>query len=309
MKRTTLTDLYPRPEAIPVMAVAAAQEAEVLAACAQAVEKHLVVPVLVGDEAAIREISERDGINLAGMEIVDIPDEHQAVETAVKLVSAGRAGLLMKGLVDTSVLLKAVLNGEWGLRTGRILSHVALFDVPGHDRILAVTDAAMNIAPDLDQKEQILRNAVDFMHSIGYPEPNVAVLAAKEKVSEKMPATVDAAALAQRNRDGTITGCRVAGPLALDNAVSVTSAQIKGITDPVAGYADILLAPDIEAGNILYKALAFLTESQSAGVIVGARSPIVLTSRADSGQTKLHSIAIAARAAGTAPPTERARFV
>lgn len=292
----SIADLYPSPESAPVMAVAAAQEDGVIIAVAKAVELKLVRPVLIGDTRDIRRIAEENFVDIGSMELVEEIDPRRAAERAVRMVSSREAKLLMKGLIDTSVLLSEVLNGEYGLRTGRILSHMAVFEVPGHDRLLGVTDAAMNIAPDVDQKEQILRNAVEFMHSLGYESPNVAVLAAKEKVSAKMPATSDAAELVRRYRGGIITGCRVAGPLALDNAVSLESAEIKGITDPVAGRADVLVTPTIEAGNILYKTLAFLTDSRSAGVIVGAKVPIVLTSRADSEETKLNSIALAARA-------------
>ncbi len=300
MSIRSLDELYVRGGEPPLMAVAAAQEADVLVAVSRAVGDGVVRALLLGDGGVIKRVADEHDIDIAPMDIVDTGgDAGAAAAEAVGLVSRGEVHLLMKGLVDTSILLKSVLDPDVGLRTGRVLSHVALFEVSGHDRILTVTDAAMNIAPDLDQKQEILVNAVEFLRSLGYEEPNVAVLAAKEKVNPKMPDTVDAGELQRRNREGTIAGCRVAGPLALDNAVSVEAARTKGIDDPVAGRADVLLAPDIEAGNILYKSLSFLAGARSAGVIVGAAAPVVLTSRADSAQTKLDSIAVAARAART----------
>jgi phosphate butyryltransferase len=228
------------------------------------------------------------------MEIDDVNGIEAATRRAVALVSGGQASMLMKGLVETSVLLRAVLDRDAGLRSGSVLSHLAVFEVDGFPRPLGVTDAAMNIAPDYPAKKAILENAVTFFHSIGYDEPRVAILAAKEKVSDKMPATTDAALLVEAFRRGEITGCLVDGPFALDNAVSLEAAHTKGIESPVAGLADILLMPQIESGNVLYKALAFLARSRHAGVIVGARAPIVLTSRADSHAAKLDSISLAA---------------
>ncbi|MFW5795715.1 MAG: bifunctional enoyl-CoA hydratase/phosphate acetyltransferase [Alkalispirochaeta sp.] len=281
------------------LAVAAAEEADVLRAVLDAAAAEIVHPILVGNEVEIRRIVEVENLDLTGAEIKNVENPGDAARTAVAAVAAGDAAMLMKGLVDTAVLLKAVLDRETGLRAGSVLSHFALFEIDGYPRPLGVTDAAMNIAPDLPTKKVILENAVAFMHRLGYAEPAVAVLAAKEKVNEKMPATVDAAALAEMARTGEITGCRVDGPFALDNAVSPEAARIKGIDSPVAGYADILLVPQIESGNILYKALAFLAPSRNAGVIVGAKAPIVLTSRADSERAKRLSIALAAYAAQT----------
>ena len=205
----------------------------------------------------------------------------------------------MKGIVDTSVILKAVLDREIGLRDAPVLSHVALFQVPGFDRLLYVTDAAMNIAPDLEAKKHIIGNAVKVAHALGNPNPIVACLCAVEKVNPKMPATLDAAALVEANRAGSLPGCTVVGPLALDNAVSPEAARHKGIADPCAGHADILLVPNIETGNVFYKALVFLAKAQNAGLIVGAKAPVIVTSRADSEQTKLHSIALALAIAST----------
>ncbi|MFO8064212.1 MAG: bifunctional enoyl-CoA hydratase/phosphate acetyltransferase, partial [Spirochaetia bacterium] len=217
----------------------------------------------------------------------------EASMLAVKAVSNGDAQVLMKGLVDTSVFMKQALNSEYGLRAGGILSHVAVFSVPGYPRLLLGTDSAINIAPDLEQKRQIIENACGFAHAIGIPTPKIALLCAKEKVDPKMPCTEDAARLVEMNESGRISGCTVGGPFALDNAVSLEAAKHKGIVHPVAGRADVLVSPDIEAGNILYKSLVFLGGAKSAAIVVGARAPIVLTSRADSSETKLNSIALA----------------
>ena len=200
--------------------------------------------------------------------------------------------MVMKGLVDTSIILKAVLNKEFGLRTGNILSHVAVFDVDGYDRLFFVTDAAMNLAPDLQGKKQIIENSCIVANALDIDEPKVAVICAKEKVNPKMQDTVDAKDLEEMCKNGEIKDCIVGGPFALDNAVSEEAARHKGMDHPIAGKADILLAPDIEAGNILYKSLVFFSNTKNAGVIVGAKAPIILTSRADSEETKLNSIAL-----------------
>ncbi len=276
------------------MSVAAPEEPAVLAAVRTACDLGLVAPILCGDQHQIERCAADAGIALQDMRIEECVDAAAAARRAVSLVAAGEAEMVMKGLVDTAVLLGAVLDKESGLRSGRVLSHLAIFELAGYPRPLGLTDAAMNIAPDLETKTAILENAVAAFHRLGYAEPRVAVLAAKEKVNPKMPATVDAAALAEANRNGTISGCLVDGPFALDNAVDADAAVTKGIDSPVAGCADILLVPTIESGNVLYKALAFLTESRHAGVVVGARAPIVLTSRADSMEAKLDSIALAA---------------
>ncbi len=275
------------------MAVAVAQDEDVLGAIKLAYEKGIVDPILVGDKESIEKIAEKISFNIDGIQIVDEKDGVEATRKATAMVSSGKAQVLMKGLIDTSVIMKAVLDKEIGLRTDSIISHVAVFDVPTYHKVFIVTDAAMIIAPDLNQKKQIIDNAVKLAHSLGIPEPKVAVLAAKEKVSPKMEATVHAKELADMNKAGEIKGCIVDGPLALDNAVSKESARIKGIDSVVAGDADILLAPDIEAGNVLYKALTFLANAKSAGLIVGTSRPIVLTSRADNEEAKLNSIVLA----------------
>ena len=275
------------------IAVAAAQDAEVLTAVRRAADLGIVKPILVGEEAGIRAIAGERGISLAGMEIIDEPDKAEACRKAVKLVHDGDADVVMKGIVDTSVILKAVLDKDMGLRESPVLSHVALFGVEGFDRLLYITDAAMCIAPDVEQKTHIIDNAVKVAHALGNENPIVACLCAVEKINPKMQATLDAAELVERNKRGEIAGCTVCGPLALDNAVSEEAARHKGITDPSAGKADILLVPYIEAGNIFYKSLTYMAKAQTAGMIVGARAPVVVTSRADSDETKLHSIALA----------------
>ena len=275
------------------IAIACAQEPQVLMAIDDANKMGIADAILVGDKEKIQELAKEISIDLGKYEIIDIKDLNEASLKAVELVSSGRAHIVMKGLVDTSIILKAVLNAEVGLRTGNILSHVSVFDVSGHDKLCLITDAAMNIAPDLNEKKQIIENAAKVAYSLDIDEPKVAVICAKEKVSPKMPATVDAAELEKMNKSGEIKGCLVGGPFALDNAVSLEAANLKGITHPVAGHADILMMPTIEAGNILYKSLVFLADTKNAGIIVGAKAPIVLTSRADSQETKLNSIALA----------------
>lgn len=274
------------------LAVACAQDDDALKAIKTAYDLGVVNGYLVGDEVQIRAIATEINLDLSGFEIINITDLAEASLKAVELVSTGKADLVMKGLVDTSIILKAVLNKEVGLRTGNALSHVAIFDVPTYHKILLVTDAAMNIAPDLMTKKQIIENSLFVTRALEIEKPNVGVICAKEKVSEAMIATVDAGELVKMNQDGQITGCFVGGPFALDNAVSKEAAEIKGIKDPMAGDVDVLLCPTIEAGNVLYKALNFLANAQSAGIIVGAKAPVVLTSRADSDDSKLNSIAL-----------------
>ena len=275
------------------MAVAVAQDEDVLGAIKLAYEKGIVEPILVGDKDIIEKLAKDLSFDLSKVEIVDEKDGVEATRKATAMVSSGKAQVLMKGLIDTSVIMKAVLDKEIGLRTDSVISHVAVFDVPTYHKVFMVTDAAMIIAPDLEQKKKIIENAVKLAHSLDIAEPKVAVLASKEKVSPKMEATVHAKELADMNKAGEITGCIVDGPFALDNAVSKESARIKGIDSVVAGDADILLAPDIEAGNVLYKALSFLANAKSAGLIVGTSKPIVLTSRADNEEAKLNSIVLA----------------
>ncbi len=275
------------------ISVAVAQDKDVLTAVKNANDLGVADAVLVGDKEEIIKIASEIDMDINKFKIEDYKDMTKASIKAVELVSAGKAHIVMKGLVDTSIILKAVLDKEIGLRTDKVLSHVAMFDTEQYDKLLFVTDAAMNIAPDLNQKKQIIENAAFVAHSVDIDNPKVAVVCAKEKVNPKMPATVEAKELEEMNKRGEINGCIVGGPFALDNAVSKDAAELKGINHPVAGDADIILAPDIEGGNILYKALNFLAKSKSAGIIVGAKAPVVLTSRADSDEAKLNSIAFA----------------
>lgn len=275
-----------------IISVACSQDKEVLIAVDMAKKEGIANAILVGDIEKTKEIAKELNIDLDGYELIDEKDLAQASLKAVSLVSEGKADMVMKGLVDTSIILKAVLNKEVGLRTGNILSHVAVFDVKGYDRLFFITDAAMNLSPDLQGKKQIIENACVVAHALDIEEPKVAAICAKEKVNPKMQDTVDAKDLEEMCANGDIKGCIVGGPFALDNAVSEEAAKHKGMSHPIAGKADILLAPDIEAGNILYKSLVFFSETKNAGVIVGAKAPIILTSRADSEETKLNSIAL-----------------
>lgn len=274
------------------LAVACAQDEDVLLAVENARKAGIAEAILVGNKSEIEAIASRQNIDLKHYQIEDIQDLAEASLRAVELVSSGKAHLVMKGLVDTAIILKAVLNKEVGLRTGNALSHVAVFDVPNFPRLLFVTDAAMNIAPDVETKRMIIENSLDVARALDIELPNVGVICAKEKVNDKMPATVDAAELVRMNQEGIIKGCKVGGPFALDNAVSEEAARIKGIKDPMGGKVDILMCPTIEAGNVLYKALTFLAGARSAGIIVGAKAPVVLTSRADDDDSKLNSIAL-----------------
>ncbi|HKK49805.1 MAG TPA: bifunctional enoyl-CoA hydratase/phosphate acetyltransferase [Alkalispirochaeta sp.] len=281
------------------VAVAAAADEDVLQAVYTARERGLIEPILVGERNAIERVAAAGEIDLSGMTIESVGGEAaSAAQRAVELVAAGEASTLMKGMVDTGVLMREVLKREYGLRGEGVLSHVALFQIAGYGRPLALTDAAVNIAPDLETKRAIITNAVSVLHRLGYAMPLVAIIAASERVAPAMPATVEAQELVSAWQRGELPGCIVAGPLALDNAVSPEAARIKGIESPVAGHADVLMVPTIESGNVLYKALAFLTSARHAGLIVGARVPIVLTSRADSPRSKVDSLALAAYAAG-----------
>lgn len=271
------------------LAVCKAENEEVLQAVEMARKAGIAKSILVGDEPVIRAMMQTLDIPQDAYEFLHTADDKEAALESVKLVSSGRADVLMKGLIDTNLILKAVLDKEVGLRLSKVISHVALFEVPKYHKLLLVTDAAMNIAPDVEAKASIIENALHVTRALDIETAKVAVIAAKEKVNDKMPATLDAQALKNR----AFAGAVVDGPFALDNAVSEESARIKGIDSVVAGDADIVLMPQIESGNILYKALSFLTDSQGAGIIVGARRPIVLTSRADEESTKLNSIALA----------------
>jgi phosphate acetyltransferase len=268
-----------------------------LAGAVEAGQLGLIVPILVGPAARIAEVAKKAKIDIAKMEIVDAPHSHDSAAKAVELVREGRAELLMKGSLHTDELLGAVVAKETGLRTGRRISHVFVIDVPTYHKILIVTDAAINIAPTLEDKVDICQNAIDLVVTLGAERPKVAILGAVETVTSKMPATLDAAALCKMAERGQITGAILDGPLAFDNAINKEAAKIKGIKSEVAGDPDILLAPDLEAGNILAKLLTFLANADSAGLVLGARVPIILTSRADSVRARIASCAVAMLAA------------
>ncbi len=280
--------------------VAQAADEAILQAVQEARRGGIIEPILVGDRAAIAETARKLSISLSGCRIVESRTPRDAAADAVRLVARGEGDILVKGLLQTADLLHAVLDREAGLSSGRTLSHVGVFLVPASERFsekfLLVTDAALVISPTLAQKAEIVQNAIDLAHRIGIPDPVVAILCALETVNTAMPATVDAALLAKMADRGQITGGRVEGPLALDNAVSQEAAARKGIKSDLAGRADILVAPDIEAANILYKSLVFFADAVEAGIVVGARAPIVLTSRADSARNKLYSLALGALA-------------
>ena len=278
-------------------AVAHPCEASALAGALEAGEKGLIIPILVGPEAKIREIAAREGLDLGRTRIVDAPHSHGSAAKAVELVRKGEAELLMKGSLHTDELLSAVVARETGLRTGRRISHVFIMDVPTYHKVLVVTDAAINIAPTLEDKVDICQNAIDLAVTLGVSAPKVAILAAVETVTSKMPSTIDAAALCKMADRKQITNGILDGPLAFDNAISKDAARIKGIRSEVAGDPDILLVPDLEAGNILAKQLTFLANADSAGLVLGARVPIILTSRADSVRSRIASCAVAVLAA------------
>ena len=274
-------------------AVAHPCEASALSGAVEAFEHGLIVPFLVGPAASIKKIAASSGINLGKIEIVDVPHSHAAAEKAVALVREGRAEILMKGSLHTDELMGAVVSREGGLRTGRRISHVFIMDVPTYHKALVITDGAINIAPTLEDKMDICQNAIDLAISLGLERPKVAILAAVETVTSKMPATIDAAALCKMADRGQIKNAILDGPLAFDNAISKEAAETKGIQSPVAGDPDILLAPDLEAGNMLAKQLSFLAKADSAGMVLGARVPIILTSRADSVRSRIASCAVA----------------
>ncbi len=280
------------------LALAAAQDNNSLASVLMAAREGFIEPILVGDSEAITELAHEHNLDLTGLRIVHEPDTVMAVEIAVRMVRTNQADILMKGKVGTSDLLKGVLNKEWGLRSGSLLSHFALFEVKAYHKLIAVTDVAMNIAPNLQEKIAIVNNSVSCLNRLGIKMPKVAVLGAVEMVSETMQATLDAALLSKMNQRDQIKNCIIDGPLAFDNAISLESALHKGIRSDVAGDTDLLLMPDIEVGNVLYKSLVFFAHAGVAAVILGATVPIVLTSRSDSDQSKYYSILLAAAISG-----------
>ncbi|MCI5630250.1 MAG: bifunctional enoyl-CoA hydratase/phosphate acetyltransferase [Clostridium sp.] len=281
------------------LSVAAAHDEEVLLAIKSAVEMDIITPILIGQENKIREIGKEINFDLNKFKIINKGTIEECAETAVKLVSSGEADFVMKGLLDTSVILKAVLNKEWGLRTDSLLSHVMVYEVPSYDKLLVTTDGGMNIAPDYNQKVKILKNAIEATKPLGLKHIKVACLAAKEKVNPKMQATVDARALQEAGERGEFgKDVTVEGPLAFDLAVSKEAAKVKGFKSKVSGETDIMLMPTIEVGNGIGKALTYFAGAKSAGIIMGAKAPIVLVSRADSHESKLYSIAYGALIAG-----------
>ena len=264
-----------------------------LESAVKAAELKLMQPILVGPEQRIREVAAKHGLDISGFEIVDAAYSHESAAKAVELVREGRAEALMKGSLHTDELMAAVVKRDTGLRTARRISHCFIMDVPDHDQPLIITDAAVNIAPDLTSKVHITQNAIDLAKALGQPEVRVAILSAMESVNPDVPSTLEAAALCKMADRGQITGALLDGPLALDNAISPEAAAIKNITSPVAGRATVLVVPDLEAGNMLAKSLSFLADADAAGIVLGAKVPIILTSRADEETARLASCAVA----------------
>ena len=274
------------------MAVAVAQAEDVLKAVEAARKEGLTDSILVGDKKEIIQIANKMGIDLTNYEIIDQLDKTEATRCAVELVRNKKASILMKGMIGTARILKAILDKEIGLRTNRMLSHVYTLQIKGYDRLLTMTDGAMSISPDLKQKAQIIQNAIYYAHSMGIEKPKVAAVAALELVNPDMPATIDAACLAKMSERGQIVGGIVDGPLGFDNAISREAAKHKGVESPVSGEVDIVLVPNIESGNIFAKGLVYLANAVPAGLLLGAKAPVVLVSRSDSAQSKLYSIAL-----------------
>jgi phosphate butyryltransferase len=274
------------------VAVAAGHDPDVIEAMKRAGEMGLANGIFAGDARKIRSLAEAAGWTIPDGQILDEPADEAAARKAISLVREGRASLLMKGKINTAALIRAVLDKEAGLRGGRLLSQVIVFQTPGWDRLMLMTDAAINIAPTLEQKAEMCRNAIEVAHAIGIARPNVALLCALELVNADMPATVDAAGLTMMNRRGQIAGAYLEGPIALDVPLSGFAAARKGIDSPLVGKTDIFVAPDIEAANILYRAILYFANGESGGIVTGARVPLVLLSRAEAPETKIRSIAI-----------------
>lgn len=281
-----------------VLSVAAAHDEEVLLAVRDACDMNIIKAILIGEEDKIRKIASEIKFDLSEVEVIDESDLKLCAEKAVKLVSSGKADYVMKGLLDTSIILKEVLNKEYGLRTDSLLSHVMIYEVPSYHKLLILTDGGMNIDPDVSQKKKIADNAIKAAKSLGIDNVKVACLAAKEKVNPKMQATLDADELKSMCKDGMFgNGVVVEGPIAFDLAISEEACKIKGYESEVGGDADILLVPTIETGNGIGKALTYMANAKSAGIIMGAKAPVVLVSRADTHESKLYSIAYGAIAA------------
>lgn len=293
-------EIYEKVKSLPLrkVAVAAAEDEPVLEAIDYARREKIADAVLVGDEAKIREIAKNLNINLDGVEIINIVNPPEAALKCAELVSTGKADMMMKGMIDTKNFLRAVLNKEVGLRTGNLITHVGVFDLPAYDRLLFITDSAFTMYPNLEQKVQIINNAVKLAHALENENPNVAPVCAVEVVNPDMQPTVDADALTKMNENGEITGCTVYGPLAFDNAIDPEAAKHKKISNPVAGNADIFLMANIEAGNGVYKTLTFCVKDEKhGGILMGAAAPVIVTSRADFFMSKVNSIALASLAA------------
>lgn len=292
---TQLQRLLRMAEARPPLRTAVVHPVDALSltGAVEAARRSLIEPVLIGPMARVRAAASAAGLDLAGLEVIDVEHSHQAAARACEMASRGEVAAIMKGALHTDELLEAVVAEKAALRTDRRMSHVFVLDVPSYPRPLLVSDAALNIAPDLAAKRDIVQNAIDCAHAMDIPDPRVAILAAVETVNPKMLSTLDAAALCKMADRGQIVGGRLDGPLAFDNAISVEAAAAKGIRSEVAGRADILIVPDIESGNILAKQLFYLANAQSAGIVMGARVPIMLTSRSDPEASRLASCALA----------------
>jgi phosphotransacetylase len=288
--------LLARCKEVPAVATAVAHPCDqsALSAVIEAARAGIIEPILCGPAERIRRVAKDLSIDVERYEIVDVPHSHAAAARAVELVRSGRAELLMKGSLHTDELMGEVVKRETGLRTERRVSHVFVMDVPTYHKPLSITDAAVNIFPTLDDKRDIVQNAIDFMRALGVERPRVAILSAVETVTTKIPSTIDAAALCKMADRGQIQGGILDGPLAFDNAISAEAARTKGIVSAVAGDPDIILVPDLEAGNMLAKNLTFLSNADAAGVVLGARVPIILTSRADNQRTRIASSGVAA---------------
>jgi len=276
------------------IAVAAAEDSPVLMAIRDAVGENLIEPILIGNRLKIQSIADEIGFDISKFEILDENEPAKSAILAVTLVREGHAEILMKGMVGTAEYLRAILNKDSGLRSGDLLSHIGFFELAAYHKLVALTDAAQNVAPDLNEKVSIIKNSVHCFHNLGINEPKVALIAAIEGVNPKMQATIDAAAITMMNRRKQIKGCLIDGPLAFDNAISREASSHKGIISDVAGDADLIVAPNIEVGNALYKSFTYFARATVAAIILGAAVPIVLTSRADSDKSKLMSIALAA---------------
>ena len=295
-------DLPPTP-----VAIAHPCDVSSLTAALDAAKEGLIQPILVGPQERIREVAAANDLDISAFEIVDAEHSHDSAAKAVALIRAGRAEILMKGSLHTDELMGAVVRREVGLRTARRVSHCFVMDVPNHDTPLIITDAAVNIAPTLEDKVDICQNAIDLSHALGNHDVRVAILSAMETLTSKVPSTIEAAALCKMADRGQITGAVLDGPLALDNAINMEAAQIKKISSPVAGRANVLLVPDLEAGNMLAKSLTFLAGADAAGIVLGARVPIILTSRADSVLARLASCAVAVLVANYRREAEAAK--